>query len=65
MHLKKKKVVQERRRTEEFEACREEVFGHRKGKLFFSDDDCEDPKMRARRESVRSLQEEEERRRMQ
>ena len=55
MHLKKKKVVQERRRTEEFEAFREEVFGPRKGQLFFSNDDCEDLEMRARRESVRSL----------
>ena len=55
-----KKVVQERRRTDEFEACREEVFGGS------DDDDDEDPELtRARRESVRSLQEEEERRRMQ
>ena len=62
---KQKKVVTEKRREAEYEACREEVYGPRE--VLDSDDDDDDGESdveRARRESMRSYNEEEERRRM-
>eukprot|EP00268_Persea_americana_P003521 TRINITY_DN11063_c1_g1_i3.p1 TRINITY_DN11063_c1_g1~~TRINITY_DN11063_c1_g1_i3.p1 ORF type:complete len:427 (+),score=78.69 TRINITY_DN11063_c1_g1_i3:391-1671(+) len=61
---KQKKVVTEKRREAEYEACREEVYGPREVLDSDDDDDGESDVERARRESMRSYNEEEERRRM-
>ena len=61
---KQKKVVTEKRREAEYEACREEVYGPREVLDSDDDDDGESDVKRARRESMRSYNEEEERRRM-
>ena len=61
---KQKKVVTEKRREAEYEACREEVYGLREVLDLDDDDDGELDVERARRESMRSYNEEEERRRM-
>ncbi|XXG68541.1 hypothetical protein AAC387_Pa06g1604 [Persea americana] len=63
---KQKKVVTEKRRVAEYEACREEVYGPREVLDSDDDDDGESDVERARREreSMRSYNEEEERRRM-
>ncbi|RWR91010.1 hypothetical protein CKAN_02014600 [Cinnamomum micranthum f. kanehirae] len=58
---KQKKIVTEKRREAEYEACREEVYGPREV-LDSDDDDGESDVVRARRESMRSYNEEEERR---
>ncbi|RWR92214.1 hypothetical protein CKAN_02142300 [Cinnamomum micranthum f. kanehirae] len=64
MRGSKKKVVAEKRREAEYEACREEVYGPREVLDSDDDNDGELDEERARRESMRSYNEEEERRRM-
>lgn len=52
----KKRVVQETRRNEKFEACRESVFGPRKEEIISSGNDKDPYMRRGRREERRRMQ---------